>query len=218
MKLLRYGPVGAEKPGLLDADGHIRDLSHVHQGPRRHAVGADRAGDAGQARSRLAAARVAAARAWACRSPRSASSSRSASTIVDHAAESNLPIPKEPIVFTKAISCLQRPERSGDAAAGTRSRATGRSSSASSSAAAPAMSSEADALDHVAGYCLINDVSEREYQIERGGTWDKGKGCDTFGPVGPWLVTADEVGDPQDARHVARRQRQARCRPATPRR
>ena len=69
--------------------------------------------------------------------------------------------------------------------------------------------SEADALAHVAGYCVVNDVSEREYQLERGGQWDKGKGCDTFGPVGPWLVTADEVGDPQNLAHVAGRQRPA---------
>ena len=68
---------------------------------------------------------------------------------------------------------------------------------------------EADALKYVAGYCVVNDVSEREYQLERGGTWDKGKGCDTFGPVGPWLVTADEIADPQDLLDVARRQRQA---------
>jgi 2,4-diketo-3-deoxy-L-fuconate hydrolase len=115
----------------------------------------------------------------------------------DHAIESNLPIPKEPVLFTKAISCLQGPdddvmlpegsvktdwEVELGIVIGTRARYI----------------SEGDALNHVAGYCLVNDVSEREYQIERGGTWDKGKGCDTFGPVGPWLVTADEVGDPQD--------------------
>ena len=74
--------------------------------------------------------------------------------------------------------------------------------------------SEDDALEHVAGYCVVNDVSEREFQIERGGTWDKGKGCDTFGPIGPWLVTKDEVPDPQNLSHVARRERRALCRTA----
>jgi 2-keto-4-pentenoate hydratase/2-oxohepta-3-ene-1,7-dioic acid hydratase in catechol pathway len=115
----------------------------------------------------------------------------------DHAAESNLPIPKEPILFMKPISARTGPndpvvlpqgsvktdwEVELGVVIGSKARYV----------------SEADALNHVAGYCVINDVSEREYQIERGGTWDKGKGCDTFGPVGPWLVTADEVGDPQN--------------------
>ncbi|MBC8129560.1 MAG: fumarylacetoacetate hydrolase family protein, partial [Rhizobiaceae bacterium] len=114
----------------------------------------------------------------------------------DHAAESNLPVPAEPIVFMKATTCIQGPnddvmtpkgsvktdwEVELGIVIGTLARHV----------------SEADALAHVAGYVLINDVSEREYQIERGGTWDKGKGCDTFGPIGPWLVTSDEVGDPQ---------------------
>ena len=114
----------------------------------------------------------------------------------DHAAESGLPVPKEPVVFSKAISCavganhaVVLPQGSVKAdwevelgvVIGRRARYV----------------AEADALAHVAGYCVVNDVSEREYQIERGGTWDKGKGCDTFGPIGPWLVTADEVPDPQ---------------------
>jgi 2,4-diketo-3-deoxy-L-fuconate hydrolase len=112
----------------------------------------------------------------------------------DHAAESNLPIPTEPVVFTKAVTCLQGPndavmlprgslktdwEVELGVVIGTRASYV----------------EEKDALAHVAGYCVVNDVSEREYQIERGGTWDKGKGCDTFGPVGPWLVTADEFPD-----------------------
>jgi 2-keto-4-pentenoate hydratase/2-oxohepta-3-ene-1,7-dioic acid hydratase in catechol pathway len=109
----------------------------------------------------------------------------------DHAAESNLPLPTEPVVFAKAVSCLQGPDDAVmlprgsvktdwevelGVVIGTRAAYVG----------------EDDALAHVAGYCVVNDVSEREYQLERGGTWDKGKGCDTFGPVGPWLVTADE--------------------------
>ena len=114
----------------------------------------------------------------------------------DHAAESNLPIPKEPILFTKplsaAVGChhdVVLPQGSvksdWEVELGVVIGSTAR------------YVSEADALKHVAGYCVVNDLSEREYQIERGGTWDKGKGCDTFGPVGPWLVTADEVGDVQ---------------------
>ncbi|MDE2396960.1 MAG: fumarylacetoacetate hydrolase family protein, partial [Burkholderiales bacterium] len=114
----------------------------------------------------------------------------------DHAAESGLPLPKEPILFMKPISAavgcnhavvLPQGSVKGDweVELGVVIGSTAR------------YVSEADALAHVAGYCVVNDVSEREYQIERGGTWDKGKGCDTFGPVGPWLVTADEVGDPQ---------------------
>jgi 2,4-didehydro-3-deoxy-L-rhamnonate hydrolase len=112
----------------------------------------------------------------------------------DHAAESKLPIPAEPVVFTKAVSCLQGPDDAVMLPRGSVKtdwevelgvvvgmRAT--------------YVEEAEALSHIAGYCVVNDVSEREYQLERGGTWDKGKGCDTFGPVGPWLVTADEFPD-----------------------
>jgi 2,4-didehydro-3-deoxy-L-rhamnonate hydrolase len=114
----------------------------------------------------------------------------------DHAAESNMPVPAEPVIFTKATTALMGcndavvlPQGSVKSdwevelgvVIGSKARYV----------------SEADALKHVAGYCVVNDLSEREYQLERGGTWDKGKGCDTFGPVGPWLVTADEVPDPQ---------------------
>jgi 2-keto-4-pentenoate hydratase/2-oxohepta-3-ene-1,7-dioic acid hydratase in catechol pathway len=115
----------------------------------------------------------------------------------DHAAEAGMPIPKEPIIFMKSLSCIQGPDddvmlprgsKKSDwevelgVVIGTRARYV----------------SQKDALNHVAGYCVINDVSEREYQIERGGTWDKGKCCDTFGPIGPWLVTRDEVPNPQN--------------------
>jgi 2,4-didehydro-3-deoxy-L-rhamnonate hydrolase len=114
----------------------------------------------------------------------------------DHAAESNLPIPTEPVVFTRATSSLMGPndnvmlpkdsvKSDWEVELGI---VIGRRA---------AYVEQADALEHVAGYCLVNDVSEREYQIERGGTWDKGKGCDTFDPVGPWLVTKNEVPDPQ---------------------
>jgi len=196
MKLLRYGPKGSEKPGLLDADGQIRDLSgHV----------ADITG------AQLSPASLKALGAIDPKSlplvegsPRYGVPVSGVSKFIavglnfaDHAAESNLPIPEEPVLFTKAVSCLTGPndpvmipkgslktdwEVELGVVIGTRARYV----------------SEDKALDHVAGYVLINDVSERAFQIERGGTWDKGKGCDTFGPVGPWIVTADEVGDPQD--------------------
>ncbi|KMO36050.1 fumarylacetoacetate hydrolase family protein [Methylobacterium aquaticum] len=195
MKLLRYGPVGQEKPGLLDAEGRIRDLSG-------HLTDLGPAALGREALSRLAAIDVASL-------PVVEGSARLGTPVAnvgkfiaiglnfaDHAAESNLPVPKEPIVFMKAVTSLSGPndpvmlpkdsvksdwEVELGIVIGTRASYV----------------EEAQALDYVAGYCLINDVSEREYQIERGGTWDKGKGCDTFGPVGPWLVTADEVGDPQ---------------------
>jgi 2,4-diketo-3-deoxy-L-fuconate hydrolase len=196
MKLLRYGPKGSEKPGLLDAEGKIRDLSgHV----------ADITGAQLSPASLKALAAIDPAILPVVEgSPRYGVPVNGVSKFIavglnfaDHAAESNLPIPAEPVLFTKAVSCLTGPndpvmipkdslktdwEVELGVVIGTRARYV----------------SEAEALDYVAGYVLINDVSERAFQIERGGTWDKGKGCDTFGPVGPWMVTSDEVGDPQD--------------------
>jgi len=195
MKLLRYGPAGAEKPGLLDTNGRIRDLS-------AHVPDLDGAQLAPAVLARLAKLDPASL-PLVSGTPRLGVPVAGVGKFVaiglnyvDHAAESNLPIPKEPIVFIKATTCLNGPndavmlpqesvksdwEVELGIVIGTRASYV----------------NEADALGHVAGYCLVNDVSEREYQIERGGTWDKGKGCDTFGPVGPWLVTSDEVGDPQ---------------------
>jgi 2,4-diketo-3-deoxy-L-fuconate hydrolase len=115
----------------------------------------------------------------------------------DHAAESGLPVPAEPILFMKHTSTAVGANDRWCCRAGP-PRPTGKWSWASSSAAPRATCKRREALCHVAGYCVVNDVSEREYQLERGGTWDKGKGCDTFGPIGPWLVTADEVPDPQN--------------------
>jgi len=188
MKLLRYGPVGQEKPGLLDDAGVMRDI-----GPAELSF---------EGLARLAAIEPSSLPAVEG-SPRYGtpfSGSRKFIAIglnfADHAAESGLPCPTEPVIFTKAISCLQGPNDEVMIPRGSKktdwevelgvvigTRAT--------------YVEEAQALDYVAGYVLIDDVSEREYQIERGGTWDKGKGCDTFGPVGPWLVTKDEVGDVQ---------------------
>ncbi|MBB6255021.1 fumarylacetoacetate hydrolase family protein [Nitrospirillum iridis] len=196
MKLLRYGPVGQEKPGLLDAAGQIRDLSgHVTDiGPAQLSA---------EGLAALAALDVASLPVVSG-DPRLGVPYTGISKFLavglnyaDHAAESNLPLPKEPVLFTKAISCLNGPnddvvlpkdsvKSDWEVELGIVIGKTAR------------YVEEADALSHVAGYVLINDVSEREYQIERGGTWDKGKGCDTFGPVGPWLVTADEIADPQN--------------------
>ena len=195
MKLVRYGNPGKEKPGLIDADGKLRDLSAVIPD-----VTSAHLSDAMLAKlRRLKTASLPLVKG----KPRMGCPVADVGKFVaiglnyaDHAAESNLPIPKEPIVFMKATSCIQGPnddvmlpkgsvksdwEVELGVVIGTEARYV----------------SQKNALDHVAGYCLINDVSEREYQIERGGTWDKGKGCDTFGPIGPWLVTRDEVPNPQ---------------------
>jgi 2-keto-4-pentenoate hydratase/2-oxohepta-3-ene-1,7-dioic acid hydratase in catechol pathway len=196
MKLCRFGPVGQEKPGLIDADGGIRDLSGIVPD-----IGPSQISPEGLAQlasvDPTSLPRVDGSPRYGTPVAGSRKFIAIGLNFADHAAESNLPIPAEPVVFTKAISCLQGPndpvviprgsektdwEVELGVVIGTRASYV----------------SEDKALDHVAGYCVVNDVSERAYQIERGGTWDKGKGCDTFGPVGPWLVTADEVGDPHD--------------------
>jgi 2,4-didehydro-3-deoxy-L-rhamnonate hydrolase len=195
MKLLRYGPAGQERPGVLDADGRIRDLSSVVSDitPRE-----------------LAPPAIARLKAIDPKSlPLAAGEPRYGVPVsgvgkflaiglnyADHAAESGLPVPPEPVFFTKAISCLTGPndpvilpleatkldwEVELGVFVGTTCRYVDKST----------------ALDHVAGFVLVNDVSERAFQKERGSQWDKGKGCDTFGPTGPWLVTRDEVGDCQ---------------------
>jgi len=196
MKLMRYGAKGAEKPALIDAQGQVRDLSSVI---------------ADITAQTLVPAKLAELRALDPASlPLVAQPGRVAPpwsgmgkficiglNYADHAAESGLPVPAEPVIFMKTTSAVVGcndavvlPQDSVKTdwevelgvVIGEKARYV----------------SEADAMKHVAGYCVVNDVSEREYQIERGGTWDKGKGCDTFGPIGPWLATADEVPDPQD--------------------
>ncbi len=196
MKLCRHGAVGAEKPGLIDADGRIRDLSaHVTD------IGPDTIGKAGLAK--LAAIDPASlplvdadARYGAC-----VSGTRQFVAIglnyADHAAESNLPIPGEPVVFNKWVSCIQGPNDPVTIPRNSQKTDWEVELGVVIGTTASYVD-EADALAHVAGYCVINDVSERHWQQERGMTWDKGKGFPTFGPVGPWLVTADEVGDPQN--------------------
>ncbi|WP_184718794.1 fumarylacetoacetate hydrolase family protein [Caulobacter sp.] len=196
MKLLRYGPKGSEKPGLLDAQGQIRDLSgHV----------ADITGAQLSPASLKALAAIDPATLPVVEgSPRYGVPVNGVSKFIavglnfaDHAAESNLPIPEEPVLFTKAVSCLTGPNDNVMIPRGSEKTDWEVELGVVIGSRASYVT-EAEALDHVAGYVLINDVSERAFQIERGGTWDKGKGCDTFGPVGPWLVTSDEVGDPQN--------------------
>jgi len=195
MKLLRYGPSRREKPGLLDSRGAIRDLSaHIDD------ISAETVTPKGLARlAALKSDELPLVRG----NPRLGVPVKGIGKFIaiglnyaDHAQEAKLPIPTEPPMFTKAISCLNGPnddvmlpkdslKSDWEVELGIIIGRTTR------------YVSEDRALDAVAGYVLANDVSERAFQLERGTQWDKGKGCDTFGPVGPWLVTPDEVGDPQ---------------------
>jgi 2-keto-4-pentenoate hydratase/2-oxohepta-3-ene-1,7-dioic acid hydratase in catechol pathway len=195
MKLLRHGPKGQEKPGLLDSAGQVRDLSALM--PDITPATLSPAGLAALRGLDLNALPVVPQGRLAVPWTGMGKFVAIGLNYADHAAESNMPIPKEPIVFMKTTECaigandaVVLPQGSvksdWEVELGIVIGSTAR------------YVSEADALAHVAGYCVVNDISEREYQLERGGQWDKGKGCDTFGPVGPWLVTADDVGDPQD--------------------
>jgi len=196
MKLVRFGPAGREKPGILDSKGQIRDLSEVVS---------DIAGDAltPQGLERIRQTDVE-------KLPAAASGARLGSCVgavgnfiaiglnyADHAAEAGLQLPKEPVIFNKAPSCICGPnddtmvphdsskldyEVELGIVIGRRARYL----------------KKEEAMQAVAGYCTANDVSERVFQIERSGQWTKGKGCETFGPLGPWLVTRDEVKDPQN--------------------
>jgi len=198
MKLLRYGPAGQEKPGVLDQEGHIRDLS----GLTADIDGPFLAGPAWQQLQALDLSTL----------PRVAGQPRLGACVgrigkficiglnyADHAAESNMPIPQEPVVFNKWTSAVVGPNDDVRIPRGSVKTdwevelgvVIGKTAS---------YIEESEAMDHVAGYCVVNDVSERAYQIERGGTWDKGKGCDTFGPTGPWLVSKDEIADPHQLR------------------
>ena len=195
MKLVRYGNPGKEKPGLIDAEGKLRDLSAVVKD-----IGAEQLSPAALAKiSKLKTDKLPLVKG----KPRFGSPVANVGKFIaiglnytDHAEESGMPIPAEPVVFMKANSCVQGPnddvmlpkgsvktdwEVELGIVIGSKARYV----------------SQKEALNFVAGYCTINDVSEREYQLERGPQWDKGKGCDTFGPLGPWLVTTDEITNPQ---------------------
>lgn len=196
MKLMRYGVKGNEKPAIVDAGGKVRDLSSVVQDFTAESLSPG-------ALAKLAA--IDTGKLPVVDNPgRIATPYAGIGKFIcvglnyaDHAAESNLPVPPEPVLFMKATSAVigcndpvVLPQGSVKTdwevelgvVIGTKARYV----------------SEENALDYVAGYCVVNDISEREYQIERAGQWDKGKGCDTFGPIGPWLVTRDEVPDPQN--------------------
>jgi 2-keto-4-pentenoate hydratase/2-oxohepta-3-ene-1,7-dioic acid hydratase in catechol pathway len=195
MKLLRYGPIGKEKPGILDSEGRIRDLS-------AHVSDIDGSSISPKALAKLRKVKIETLPLVKGKPRIGACVGKSSKFIAiglnyaDHAAESGMALPKEPVVFTKQINCISGPNddvtlppksKKGDwevelgVIIGTRAKNI----------------KKADALKHVAGYCTVNDVSEREFQAERAGQWTKGKSYDTFGPIGPWLVTSDEVKDPQ---------------------
>jgi 2-keto-4-pentenoate hydratase/2-oxohepta-3-ene-1,7-dioic acid hydratase in catechol pathway len=195
MKLLRYGPVGAEKPGILDADGGLRDLTDI-------------IGDInGETLSPAGLAKIAAVDPKTL--PMVRSNPRIGACIArplnficiglnyaDHAAETGAKPPTEPIIFLKSLGAFQGPYDNVVIPKGS-TKPDWEVELGIVIGSKAKYVSEADALKHVAGYCVVNDVSERNFQTERGGTWDKGKGCDTFGPTGPWMVTQDEVADPQ---------------------
>lgn len=194
MKLLRYGEPGQERPGMLDAQGRLRDLSQYI---------AD-VGGAALSPASLAKLRAldSAALPLVEGQPRLGACVGGIGKFIciglnyaDHAAETGAAIPEEPVVFNKWTSAVVGPYDRVEIPRGSQ-KTDWEVELGVVIGQGGRYISEADAMRHVAGYCVINDLSEREYQIERGGTWDKGKGCDTFGPIGPWLVTADEIADP----------------------
>ena len=194
MKLLRYGEPGQERPALLDSNGGIRDLS-------------DLIGDlSGTALSPESIAHLQSLDPNTLPlvegTPRIGPCVGQIGKFIciglnyaDHAAETGADIPKEPIIFNKWTSAIVGPNDNVEIPRNSK-KTDWEVELGVVIGKAGRYIDEADALEHVAGYCVINDVSEREFQIERGGTWDKGKGCDTFGPIGPWLVTRDEIADP----------------------
>jgi 2-keto-4-pentenoate hydratase/2-oxohepta-3-ene-1,7-dioic acid hydratase in catechol pathway len=199
MKLLRYGPVGHERPGVLDDDGRVRDLSGLVDdvaGDVLTPAGLERLRDIDPADLPLVAGTpqqdlrlgpcVGRVGKFIC----------IGLNYADHAAESGLPVPTEPVVFAKWTSAICGPDDNVQIPRGS-VKTDWEVELGVVIGQGGRYIEEADAMKHVAGYCVVNDVSEREWQLERGTQWDKGKGCDTFGPIGPWLVTADEMPDPQ---------------------
>jgi 2,4-diketo-3-deoxy-L-fuconate hydrolase len=196
MKFVRFGQPGSEKPGLVDAQGHIRDLSgHVAD------LGGAQLDPANLARlAKIDAASLplvpAGTRLGSCVA-RPGNFIAVGLNFADHAAETGAPIPAEPILFNKAPNCVQGPN--DDVMIPKNSVKTDWEVELAIVIGKPALYvEERDALNYVAGFCVCNDVSEREFQAERGGQWMKGKGSPTFGPLGPWLVTTDEVKDVQN--------------------
>lgn len=196
MKLVRYGNPGAEKPGIVDAEGTIRNLSGIVPDL------------AGKALTKASLARIAAVDPKTL--PAVPAGTRLGPCVgnvrnfiavglnyADHAAETNSPIPSEPILFNKAPSCIVGPNDDIVVPRGSE-KTDWEVELAVVIGEEASYVEEKDALNYVAGYCVCNDVSERAYQLERGGQWAKGKGCPTFGPLGPWLVTTDEIKDVQN--------------------
>lgn len=196
MKLLRWGPTGQERPGLLDAAGVMRDLSGVVPDIAGTVLGPE-----GLDRLRhLDPATLPAVPQGQRIGPCVGAVGKFIGiglNYADHAAEIGAPVPPEPVVFLKATSCVCGPNDEIEIPRGSEKCDWEVELGVVIGSRAKYVD-EADALTHVAGYCVINDVSERDFQLNRSGTWDKGKGHDTFGPIGPWLVTADEVPDPQN--------------------
>ncbi len=196
MKLVRFGALGREKPGLLDADGNIRDLSGLVPDIARDALGAE-------SLARLKAVDPASLPLVPAGQRLGACVGNVGNFIAiglnyaDHAAETGAAIPAEPIVFNKAPSCIVGPNDTVIIPRGSLKTDWEVELAIVIGDRASYVGAN-EALQFVAGYCVCNDLSEREYQLERGGTWTKGKGCPTFGPLGPWLVTADEIPDPQN--------------------
>ena len=194
MKLVRFGAAGAERPGLVNADGSISDLSGVIP----DVAGAALSPESLKKLASLDAAKLPKAPAGARLGACVAGVGKFIAiglNYADHAAETGAKIPSEPIVFMKATSCIVGPNDTVLKPRGS-IKMDWEVELGVVIGSVTRYVSEADAPKHIAGYCVINDLSERHFQLERGGQWDKGKGCDTFGPLGPWLVTSDEVGDP----------------------
>ena len=195
MKLVRFGPRGAERPGIVDGQGRLRDLSsHIKDiaGDVLLPASLARLSDIDPARLPLVEG-----------TPRIGACVGQVGKMVcvglnysDHAAESGMAVPSEPVLFFKATSAIVGPDDDVEIPPGATKVDWEVELGVVIGKPARYVSKD-QAMQHVAGYCVVNDVSERAYQLERGGTWDKGKGCDTFGPMGPWLVTRDEVPDPQ---------------------
>lgn len=199
MKLLRYGPAGQEKPGVLDAQGRVRDLSGVIPD-----VAAGTLLPASLERlSKLDINSLPLVAGTPQQELRLGQCVGQVGKLIciglnysDHAAEAGMAVPPEPVVFGKWTSCIVGPDDAIEIPRGS-VKTDWEVELGVVIGQGGRYIEERDAMAHVAGYCVVNDVSEREFQIERAGTWDKGKGCDTFGPLGPWLVTKDEVPDPQ---------------------
>ena len=196
MKLVRYGKAGKEKPGVIDAKGKLRDCSDIvsdwagDELAHKHIKKVAKALKNGELKAVSGAPRIGACVGRPC------NFIAVGLNYADHAAESNMPIPSEPILFNKAPNCIVGPNDDVVIPKGSKKTdwevelgiVIGKRAS---------YIGEDEAMDHIAGFCLANDVSEREFQLERGGNWMKGKSAPTFGPLGPWLVTPDEVGDVQ---------------------